>query len=261
MEPWLIGLWLSALIAGVAYWKQSLSRSGMVAAIILGTCLYTIEPFIFILMMAFFLSSSLLSKWVVRFRPLENMIVKKGSRRDFTQVIANGGIPLIFGILYHFNAYDVYLLGVISAFAAANADTWASEIGSLSKTPPRFLFNQKETVMGLSGGVTTLGFVASLFGSLWMVVFAFVMFKELPMTYFGIAFVSGFFGATIDSVIGELWQAKYQSQIHHILTEVRYVGHIENQLVNGYHWLDNNMVNFISILSAAIGSTILIGFF
>ncbi|MGZ4122927.1 MAG: DUF92 domain-containing protein, partial [Tumebacillaceae bacterium] len=40
MMDWWIGLLGSVLIAGLAYWKRSLSLSGAVAAVVVGTLLY-----------------------------------------------------------------------------------------------------------------------------------------------------------------------------------------------------------------------------
>lgn len=256
-----IGFTLSGLIAGVAFKKKSLSTSGFVSATILGTLLYAIDVPLFLIMMAFFLTSSLLSRWVEKKNPVLIPIVNKGNRRDITQVVANGGIPLMFAILYLWFNHEIFILGFISAFASANADTWASEIGSLSKTPPRFLFKHSQTLLGLSGGVTPLGFFASFLGSLWISLVGYLLYPYLPFHYFLLSVAAGFIGCTIDSILGELVQAKYLDDRRGHLTEIRFVSQMENQLVSGYHWIDNNMVNFLSVSIASVGSVLLLFLF
>ena len=63
MLQWLIGACGALLVAGAAYWKQSLSFSGMLAAIVMGTIYFGAgNAFWFGILLLFFISSSLLSK-------------------------------------------------------------------------------------------------------------------------------------------------------------------------------------------------------
>ena len=86
------GFVLSALIAWGGYKKRSLSRSGVAGAIILGTLIFGLGGWIWgLLLIAFFVSSSFLSRY--KEAEKESLAEKfaKGQQRDLGQALANGG--------------------------------------------------------------------------------------------------------------------------------------------------------------------------
>ncbi|WP_204269083.1 DUF92 domain-containing protein, partial [Klebsiella aerogenes] len=46
--------------------------------------------------------------------------------------LANGGVGLLYSVLYYITKNPSYLVLLAVSFAAANADTWATELGILS---------------------------------------------------------------------------------------------------------------------------------
>ncbi len=60
----------------------------------------------------------------------------------------------------------IWLMGFIVCIASANSDTWASEIGSLSKKNPIYIRTFKRIERGTSGAISLLGSIAALSGSL-----------------------------------------------------------------------------------------------
>lgn len=88
---WAIGFIGSLFIAGAAYWKKSLSGSGMAAAVVLGTVMYAAgSEAWFGTLIAFFVTSTLLSRWKKRRKSAVESGYAKTGRRDAGQVAANG---------------------------------------------------------------------------------------------------------------------------------------------------------------------------
>ncbi|WP_040951663.1 DUF92 domain-containing protein, partial [Gorillibacterium massiliense] len=161
-SPWLIGLIGSLIIGGLAYWKNALTSSGAIAAAVVGTALYALgSPVWFALLIAFFVSSTLLSKWKRHKKKQAEEGYEKTGRRDAGQVAANG---LAGALLCAGNAiwpHPLWLAAYAGVMAAVNADTWATEIGGLSRRAPRSIVTGKPVPAGASGGVTALGSAAS----------------------------------------------------------------------------------------------------
>ena len=59
-----------------------------------------------------------------------------------------------------------YYFFFLSSVSAANSDTWATEIGKLSKKKPVSIINFKITEAGYSGGITAIGTLGSFLGSI-----------------------------------------------------------------------------------------------
>lgn len=232
------------------YLKHKLTRSGAFAAFILGFIVLAFgHPLFYILMMSFLFSSLLINKVIIKFIPNIKSTVKAHEPRRWINVVANGSLLGIASLLYAFTPSTwVLALGIIS-MAAATSDTWASEIGSLSFETPWTIIKRTVIQSGLSGGVTWLGLGASLVGSLFIASISLpVLVLEFGWTVltpivFVLLVLAGFGGSIIDSILGELFQAKFETASHDI---VEIVTHSTDMLVSGVVWVDNHVVNFLS---------------
>lgn len=252
------GFLLSLLIALIAFKRRSLDISGVIAAVIFATMIYVFGGiWIWSLLMIFFISSSILTKINKKIRHLPMDVEKKG--RNYVQVIANAGVATIFSFLFYVFQEHIYLVAAAAAIAASNADTWASEIGTLSKGNNYNILTFKVMEKGLSGAVTVLGFAASILGALFIGLFfvafdAFVEGFDLISTLtngFIISF-GGFMGALIDSVFGALFQAKYKDEKTGKLFENKKFANGSFVLVSGFALITNDVVNILSALFASV---------
>src|SRR5512141_2886288 len=121
----LTGLLLAAAASYAAYRLRSLNKSGAYAAVVLGTIVFGIGGWSWaILLLAFFVLSSALTRAFGRSKQGLEEKYSKGSRRDAAQVFSNGGVAGLFVILHAlFPAAMWPWIGYAGALAAVNADT------------------------------------------------------------------------------------------------------------------------------------------
>ncbi len=208
----LAGILLAILIAGGSYYAGALSRSGMVAAILLGTVVFGLGGLPWaVLLIAFFISSSLLSRLFSRRKEKMEEKFSKGHRRDAAQVLANGGIAGLCVLLWQLFPGALWpWLAFAGALAAANADTWATELGVLSKSPPRSIRTGRVVEPGDSGGVSRMGLFAATGGSLLIAVLAVLPWPGMPgepgLETYGLVILlitlAGLGGSLVDSLLG-----------------------------------------------------------
>jgi uncharacterized protein (TIGR00297 family) len=167
-----IGLGFAGAIAFAAWRAHALTRSGAIAALAVGALTYASGTLGFTLvLLAFFVPSVLLSR-IGRARKRALVDVGKAGPRDALQVLANGGVATACAVAW-VPTHDVrWAFAFAGAYAAATADTWATEIGTLARRPPRSILTFRPVAAGLSGGITFPGTLAEIAGALWLGVIA-----------------------------------------------------------------------------------------
>lgn len=198
----------SASELGIRDWGlgvKGLTRRGAVAAAAVGlTTLWGLGWRGIVLLLAFFVLSTLLSR--------------RGTARAERQVIANGGIAALAALAGNW-------LWFAGALAAANADTWATEIGNHSRTPPRLITSWARVSAGTDGGMTLLGTVGGVAGAALIAGLSMGLWPgglRLAM----IVAVAGVVGMLVDSLLGATVQGKVR-------------------------WMDNDAVNLAATLTGA----------
>nr|WP_285867938.1 DUF92 domain-containing protein [Mesobacillus maritimus] len=253
-----LGLIFLVLIATMLAVKSSfLSWSGAAMAFLVGLCTalgFGIKGLL--LMGAFFLSSSLFSKYkkinMVEFQHIH----EKGSTRDWAQVLANGGLAALAGICSILSSDSIYLMAFGIALASSNSDTWASELGSLSKKQPISVRGFKVVASGTSGAISFVGTMAGLLGALFIAVLSLLLFEtNTKMFFFIVGF--GFIGMLIDTLLGAFLQAEYRCARCGCRTEKLLHCHQETTLSKGKAWMNNDVVNLLSGLLAVLLGTAL----
>ena len=120
-----------------------------------------------VLLLAFFITSSALSRLFRKQKQGLDEKFSKGHERDAGQVFGNGGVATLFAALHWFQPDAAWpWLAFAAALAAVNADTWATELGVLNPAAPRLITHLRQQVeKGTSGGVSLGGTMAALLGS------------------------------------------------------------------------------------------------
>ncbi|WNQ09776.1 DUF92 domain-containing protein [Paenibacillus aurantius] len=268
---WLIGLAGSTLIGGLAYAKRSLSASGWAAAIVVGTLLYALgSPVWFGALLAFFLSSTLLSRWKKKAKSTAEEGYEKSGRRDAGQVAANGLPAALLCVAQAVWPDPAWLAAFLGVMASVNADTWATEVGGLSRRPPRSILTGRVVAPGTSGGITLLGSGAAAAGSLFIGAASFLLLLLYPdpawagqpsglsaVLCFAAALAGGLVGAFSDSLIGAKWQRMYRCAV--CGRTVEKTSHCGRPAVfaRGWRWMNNDAVNIISSLLGGVAGAVI----
>lgn len=206
---------------------------------------------------AFFLSSVALSR-IGRARKKRLVDTGKLGARDGAQVLANGLVAAVCAMLALGGHAAIWQAAFAGAFAAATADTWATEIGTLLNAVPRSILTGKPVATGLSGGVTLGGTLAALAGAAFI---GFVAWFTHASAAFAAIAIGGFCGATIDSLLGATVQAlRYCTGCARYCETDPHVCGADTTVVRGAAWMSNDGVNFLATLSGAAVTAALLYF-
>lgn len=251
------GLILGPIIAGIAWKIGALTISGAVAAAATGALIFGLGGIAWAtLLLGFFISSSFLSQIFSGRKSSLVAMFAKSSRRDWAQVLSNSGLGTLLVIAQIILPGAVWLwIGFSGAMAAVNADTWSTELGVLSKTPPRLITSGKPVEKGTSGGVSLLGITASIAGAAFIGALAiFFPHSQRSLGVFWWIVLAGISGSLFDSFLGATVQVIFfcpncaretEHYPHHTCgTATRYY--------RGWQWLNNDAVNAAASLVGAL---------
>lgn len=256
LTPWpmVIVVLTVTVIAIGAYLARALTAGGALCAFVMGvTVFWTTRAEGFLLFMLFFLSCNVVGKISKRLRKGKTEIAeKKGHRRDVMQVVANGLMTTIAALLWFFTSKTVALIMFGAAVAEATSDTFAGEVGRLSKSGPVSIRNFRPVPVGMSGGVTFLGMVGAFLSSAMIAFCWYIWFQGVSVYAAVLVCLMGFAGAVIDSYLGASVQAHYVDPDTGMLTENDEKDGRKLELAQGIRWVDNDMVNLMSNVFSSV---------
>ncbi len=260
----LIGILAATSIAALAYMAHALNHGGALAAALMGAIVFGFGGFAWaIVLLGFFVSSSLLSRFLKKRKSKLEEKFSKGTRRDAGQVAANGGaavVCVLLSLLFPHSSLPFFAFA--ATLAAVNADTWATELGVLSRQPPRLITTGKIVEPGTSGGITWFGTCAAALGAAFIALLAVVVRPggfginsvEGVIIWFTGLTLAGVAGSLVDSTLGASLQAIYYCPTCNKETE-RHPLHscaTPTSLRHGKTWLNNDLVNAACAASGVI---------
>ncbi|HTP01098.1 MAG TPA: DUF92 domain-containing protein [Anaerolineales bacterium] len=253
----LTGLLLAAITSLAAYRFHSLTADGAIAATVLGTVVFGLGGWEWaVLLLTFFILSSAFTR-AFRGRKIgAEEKYARGGARDAMQVFSNGGTAGLFVLLHAaYPAAGWPWIGYAGALAAVNADTWATELGVLSRDQPRLITSLRTQVdRGTSGGVSLTGTLASLAAALVI---------GLPAAWFAgqsqgwiaaSVALAGLIGSLIDSLLGATLQAVYFCPRDQKETEKHPLHGCGTPTIHirGLQWINNDAVNVACAITGAV---------
>ncbi|XP_010493083.1 PREDICTED: protein PGR-like [Camelina sativa] len=265
----IIAVVISSLIAFRSYKRKSLDLSGGIAGFLVMTIHFAAGYRYGALLLVFFLTSSKLTKVGEDKKRRVDVEFKEGGQRNWLQVFCNSGIASVLVVIactltgWEDKCLDskqsiivtALIGGIIGHYACCSGDTWSSELGVLSDSQPRLITTFKPVKKGTNGGVTKAGFLAALAAGttvgLTFIIFGFftakcpsdVALKQLLAV--PLAALAGLCGSLIDSVLGATIQFSGFCSVRNKI--VGKPGPTVKK-ISGVDILDNNGVNFVSIL-------------
>jgi len=123
------------------------------------------------------------------------------------------------------------------ALAAAQADTWATEIGARSSASPRLITTGRRVRRGASGGVTPLGTAGGVAGAALMALAGLAL--GLPPAALVGGVIGGVVGMLVDSLLGATVQVESGGR---------------------WTWCTNDAVNLACTGTGAIVATVVVWF-
>ena len=262
------GIVFAGTLSFRGYAKGSLSPSGTAAAFITGFLTLTLGGIVPAAdLVAFFLSSSLLTKVGAETKRVREADYDRSSSRTAVQVLANSAsataiLTAAFLLPSPLLAH-IAPLAVLSHYAACCADTWASELGILVSSPPRLITSPWRSVPpGTNGGVTLAGTAAAASGGAFIgLIHALASFVAVATSssssnvdgemgpgfafYIVLGTTAGLIGTTVDSVLGATLQYSGWDREKRIVVE--HPGPNVKHIV-GFNLLDNHQVNALASL-------------
>lgn len=254
----IVPLMINVVLAVGALLLKALSLSGALAATVVGfVILHCIGWGGWAVLLLFFLSATILGHVnKLLSDQSEKRIQKKSGPRDWAQVFANGGLAAVAALLYGISGLAVALVMFGASLACATADTFASEAGTLSKSPPISIRTGTIVPKGMSGGITLLGTISSVVGALLIALAWFAAcasYHNAPFFFLALIIGGcGIFGSFVDSYLGATVQAHYWDAENKQLTEHKKRNGKTLELCRGISWIDNDTVNFISNAAAVL---------
>jgi len=205
-----------ALVLGyLAYRAGIADMSGLLSATLVGVLIIAFtDVWWFLLLLTFYLLGGGFTKYKYRYKQSLGIAQGKGGARGYKNVFSNSLVAIVASIGYTIfpHAANIFLYIYLGSVATATGDTLASEIGTTYKGKPRMITTLKEVEPGVDGGVSSLGEIAAIFGSMVIALFALLVgVIEIDQYYLlgmSIITISGFVGTNIDSLLGATMQKR-----------------------------------------------------
>jgi uncharacterized protein (TIGR00297 family) len=246
-------------VAALARRAGSLSASGAVAATLVGGASAAAGWAWAALLIGWFVASSALTRLgaATKARRTAATLPHAGPRTAL-QVWANGGVFALAALGAQLTGDARFAAAAVGALAAAAADTWATEIGTLLGGAPRSIVTGAAVEPGLSGGITVAGTLGGAVGAL-AVALPGTMLLGGGFTLLWPLAAAGVLGGLGDSLLGATVQAKRRCPRCQRWTErATHDCGVATEPGRGWRWMTNDTVNLVATFIGASAATWLV---
>ncbi len=219
-------------VATAAVLLKKLSVAGAICGALIAFFMYLGFGWPGILLLGgFFITGTIVTNWHLRGKAAAGLSENHSGKRVATQVLANGGLAGLTGLLaFAFPMHnDLFYLMAAASLASASSDTVSSELGNVYGRNFYNILSFKKDRRGENGVVSLEGSIAGVFGA--MLIAGLYQIGDPGLFSFFTILAGGMFGNLVDSFLGASLERK------------------------GY--LGNNLVNLFNTIAAAIFALII----
>ncbi len=194
----------------LAYYAKTVSKSGFIGGVIVGTIIYLcLGPGGFLILFTFFFLGSWSSKHKYTWKSLHGTAQENQGRRSTKHALAKGGVGLIMAVMALLtNIPEIFKVAFVAAFATATFDTISSELGQIYGKKPILITTMKSVPAGTNGAISVEGTVLGILSAALVGAEAYVL-HIIDLRSIAIVVIASFVGTTVESILGatvERWK-------------------------------------------------------
>ena len=200
----IVGFVVNLAFGLLAYWKKSVSASGLWSGIAVGSLLYGFSgPQGFGLLAFFFIVASLLTRHGFSRKKAVGVAQPDEGKRGAKEALASCLPGLFFAFLLWRSGSGLLAVGLVSSFAAALADTTATELGQLYGRKFFRLPNFRPVPVGTRGACSVAGTVFGILAACAMGILGWLLgfFHVVSILWVVLGATVGFMGESFFSRI------------------------------------------------------------
>ncbi|MCS3797116.1 TIGR00297 family protein [Niastella sp. OAS944] len=223
---WIVLVFICAIVTASIVFRK-LTVAGALTGGILAGLLYKGAGITGIVMLgAFFVAGSAATAFGRNRKEQLGIAENNKGQRNAWQVLANGGVAAIAGLLawLYPQQASLWQMAIAGSLASASADTLSSEMGSVYGKSFYNILTFKKDKCGLDGVISLEGTLWGIAGSALIALIFVIAYGYSPLAFWMV--LAGFIGNMADSVLGASLERK--------------------------DWLKNDQVNFLNTLIGAL---------
>jgi uncharacterized protein (TIGR00297 family) len=199
----LLALPVTAAFAALAYRLGMVSPRGALGGILVAAPVYAcLGPRGFALLFVFVAGGSALTRLGYGRKRRAGGAQEHGGRRGARNALANASVAVLCALLYALDVSDAFAAAYVAAIGAAFADTAESELGQLSRRPPRLITNLQKVPPGTDGAVSLTGTLAGISAAVLMAGLGWALGLVADPSDAALVAGAAFLGTVADSMVG-----------------------------------------------------------
>jgi len=205
VTTWAVALGVNLLFGGFAWWRGTVSRSGFVGGVLIGTLILALGGVgAYAALCGFFVVGTAATRLGYARKAKAGLAQEARGRRGTKHALANCATGTVLAVSLPLWPSWLPAVGLVAAFATAASDTLGSEIGQLYGKRPYLPTTFRPVPPGTEGAVSVEGTLAGVAGSIALGALGWA-FALYPAVGIAVVAAGAFVGTTVESYVGAIW--------------------------------------------------------